>query len=144
MGRSYFAYGLNLDVASMAERCPGAALAGPAELREHCFTINRLGLATVCPQPRSRVLGVLWTLTPSDEDCLDLFEGVSEQLYVKEHRPVHTGGSMTDALIYLAVESRRGPPRPGYLEQILAAAHDHGFTDDYIAELHGLRDAPSP
>lgn len=131
----YFAYGLNLDVASMAERCPGAKLAGPAELPAHRFTINRLGLATVVPAPDYRVLGVMWYLTPSDEDSLDEFEGVGVRLYLKEHVRLCVAGSMTDALIYRAVESRGGSPRPGYLDLILAAARAHGFAADYIAEL---------
>ncbi len=139
MRRGYFAYGLNLDVASMSERCPGATLVGAAELSGYRFTINRVGLATVVPAARSRVLGVMWKLAPPDEGCLDAFEGVSENLYAKERLKVRIAGTTTSALIYRATESRRGSPRPGYLEQIIAAAHAHGFADDYVAELTRLR-----
>lgn len=139
MRRHYFAYGLNLDVASMAERCPKARLVGTAELTGYRFAVNRLGLATVLPASRCRVLGVVWSLTPRDEDSLDSFEGVLEHLYVKERIRLWVEGTTTSALIYRAVEARPGPPRQGYLEQILSAARAHGFSDEYVTEIGRLR-----
>ena len=139
MRRRYFAYGLNLDAASMAARCPGARLIGPAELGGYRFAINRLGLATVVPRSRCRVLGVVWSLTQRDEDNLDTFEGVPDRLYVKERVRLRLEEKTTSALIYRALESRPGAPRPGYLEQILTAARALGLSDDYIAELDAFR-----
>ena len=139
MRRRYFAYGLNLDIASMAERCPKARLVGTAELGGYRFAVNRLGLATVLPAARCRVLGVLWSVTPRDEESLDSFEGVLENLYVKERIRLSIAGKTTSALIYRAVESRPGPPRQGYLENIIAAARTHGFSDDYITEISSFR-----
>ena len=57
-GRRYFAYGLNMHRAEMAQRCPGAVLQGIARLDRHEFLINARGVATIV-QARSFVFGVL-------------------------------------------------------------------------------------
>lgn len=127
----------------MSERCPGAALLGAAELPGFRFAINRVGLATVVPAARSRVLGVMWRLTPRDEIVLDEFEGVDERLYAKERVRVRMDGARSSALIYRATESRPGPPRTGYLERIISAARAHGLADDYVSELCDIRRSPA-
>lgn len=45
--RCYFAYGSNMDVRQMGQRCPGATLLWTATLGGYRFIINRRGVATV-------------------------------------------------------------------------------------------------
>ena len=106
----YFAYGSNLGRAQMAHRCPAARATGVAELSGWRFLINARGCATIVPDPECRVHGLVWDLTADCEAALDAYEGVSHGIYTKEVMAV--GGS--EALVYLAANTRPGHPRPGY------------------------------
>ena len=88
MNRIYFAYGMNMDFAAMARRCPAARCLGLARLPRHRFGINRRGVSTVLPDESGQVHGVLWALTRACEASLDGYEGVSVGHYVKRDRPV--------------------------------------------------------
>jgi hypothetical protein len=81
------------------------------------------------PDPAAHVLGVVWALTPACEAALDRYEGVARGLYAKRTLPV--GGLVT--LVYVASDVEPGPPKPGYLEAIIAAARDRDFPDEYVA-----------
>src|SRR5215218_6149973 len=84
----YFAYGSNMDVAAMAERCPASRPIGIARLPRHRFMIAREGYATVTRDPRRTVWGILWELALADVPALDRYEGVARRLYVKMAQPV--------------------------------------------------------
>ena len=73
---SYFAYGSNLCVRQMAQRCPGAVNPRPAMLADHDWLINERGVATVEPFDGSQVHGVVWQVTDHDLATLDSAEGV--------------------------------------------------------------------
>ena len=73
---TYFAYGSNLCVQQMAQRCPDAVDPLPATLADHDWLINERGVATVEPFVGSEVHGVLWHLSDRDLATLDSAEGV--------------------------------------------------------------------
>ena len=135
--RYYFAYGANMAKGQMASRCPGSQLAGRAQLLAHSFLINERGVASVAPAEGCVTQGLLWTLTPADENALDLYEGVAGGLYLKKVVVVHSDDSneAVQALIYVASNNSPGIPRPGYLEKIIPAACERGFPPEYVAEL---------
>ena len=76
----YFAYGSNLDLEQMAQRCPDALLVGPVTLQNYELQFRGSGFATVAPKKDCVVHGLLWKLTPSCEQSLDRY-GVSPPLY---------------------------------------------------------------
>jgi len=129
--RRCFAYGANIIADDMAKRCPAAREIGTATLKGWRFAIMANGYATLLPDARSRVVGVLWSITPRCEHDLDEFEGVSRGLYGKETLTIDDA----PALVYLAASTAPGPPRTGYLEPIVAAAEARGFPADYIEEM---------
>ena len=132
----YFAYGSNMDVQQMAERCPDATVIGVAKLPGHEFLINTHGVATVIPAKRRAVHGVLWEISKRDESSLDRYEGVASGFYRKVMVRVQMkNGYKTEALIYFASDEQPGAPRPGYLERVVAAAQLHGLPDVVIAGL---------
>jgi hypothetical protein len=138
MSRPYFAYGSNMSLTQMADRCPAARMVDGAVLADHRFIIAVRGYANVVPAPGDAVFGILWDLTPSDEASLDGYEGVRPGLYTKaECEVLTTGGKTVRALVYLAAESGTGPPQPGYLEGIVGAARLHGLPADYVTQLEG-------
>ncbi|GJE59837.1 gamma-glutamylcyclotransferase family protein [Methylobacterium trifolii] len=139
----YFAYGANMDAASMALRCPASRLVGQGRLRRHRFVIMREGYASVAQDPARTVWGVLWDLALADVPALDRYEGVSGGLYVKALQPVGTEAGIKRALIYLGRSRGLGAPRPGYLESVLRAAEAAQLPALYRREMQGwLRGPP--
>lgn len=133
----YFAYGINMDVADMARRAPHSRPLGPAILKRHRFIIMDQGYASVLRDPRAEVHGLLWDLALADLRPLDRFEGLDRGLYVKINQPVVMAGGAKRALIYLARSATPGRPKPGYLEQVLAAAEALGLPETYRREIAG-------
>ena len=90
----YFAYGSNMDVAAMAQRCPRSVAIGPARLIRHRLAPMREGWLTVTRDQRACVHGVLWNLALADVPALDRYEGVANGLYRKALQSVAapTGG----------------------------------------------------
>ena len=132
----YFAYGLNMDPAGMARRCPKARPLGPARLPRHRFIVTRDGYASVIRDPREEVHGVLWDCTLADIRVLDKFEDVASGLYVKINQPVIVPGGAKRALIYVGRSAEAGKARPGYMETVIAGAEQFGLPAAYIAGLN--------
>jgi len=130
----HFSYGANMDRAGMAKRCPGAVALGPAVLDNYRFAITADGYASVVPAPGERVHGVLWRLTPRDLQALNIFESLDSGLYRHVTLPVRIGGRRMQAGVYRG-RRHEGKPRPGYLEQIIAAAREWNLPQDHIARL---------
>ncbi|MGL4728850.1 MAG: gamma-glutamylcyclotransferase family protein [Bosea sp. (in: a-proteobacteria)] len=136
----YFAYGANMDREGMALRCPGAVALGVASLKRHRFFIMREGYASVRRDPRGQVFGVLWELTLAHIRALDKFEELDRGLYVKLVQPVVLEKLSKKALIYVAVSSEPGRPRPGYLEDVIAAATSWELPAPYLAGMRAMLD----
>lgn len=128
---TYFAYGSNLCVTQMAQRCPGAVDPRPAMLADHDWLINERGVATVEPFRGSRVHGVLWRLTEHDLATLDSAEGVPVR-YRRDRMTVHTDDGPADAWVYIDHRVEPGPPRAGYLERIIAGALHHDLPSRWV------------
>lgn len=128
---SYFAYGSNLCVQQMAQRCPDAADPVPAMLTDHDWLINERGVATLEPFAGGEVHGVVWQLSDRDLATLDSAEGVPAR-YRRDRMTVRIGSGDAAAWVYIDHRVEPGPPRPGYLERILAGARHHGLPGRWI------------
>jgi hypothetical protein len=138
--RLYFAYGRNMHVEIMAERCPAARMAGLATLPGYRLLINTRGVSTVVPDSGHTVYGVLWYLTDACEATLDVFEGIANGHYTKEEaQPLVAGDPVGTTLIYEATGTEVGPPKAGYLEALEEAAAHHDFPAAYRNHFSGLR-----
>ena len=132
----YFAYGSNMDLVQMNNRCERAATIGTARLAFYKFIINSHGVATVVPDPASVVEGLLWRITDADERSLDHYEGVGQGTYRKALVELETmEGKKVKALVYIATDSAPGVPRPGYVEKIVSAAESCGLPKTYVDQL---------
>ena len=128
---SYFAYGSNLCVRQMAQRCPTATNPRPALLANHDWLINSRGVATVEPLDGSQVHGVVWQVTDHDLQVLDSAEGVPVR-YRRDRLTVHTDDGPSDAWVYIDHRVDPGAPRTGYLERIIDGAMHHGLPHRWI------------
>ena len=128
---SYFAYGSNLCVRQMADRCPDASHPRRARLADHDWLINERGVATIEPFAGGEVHGVVWQVSDRDLATLDSAEGVPVR-YRRDEMTVHTDSGPAPAWVYIDHRVEPGPPRPGYLERILDGAHHHGLPRRWI------------
>jgi len=131
----YFAYGSNLCVRQMAQRCPDAADPRPAVLSDHDWLINQRGVATVEPLAGNQVHGVLWQVSDHDLAALDCAEGVPVR-YRRDRLTVYTDNGLSPAWVYIDHRVTPGPPRPGYLPRVIDGAVDHGLPQRWIDFLH--------
>jgi hypothetical protein len=140
----YFAYGANMSVEGMRERCPRGRPLGVARLMRHRLAIMREGWLTVVRDSNGCVHGVLWDLALSDIGPLDRFEGVAEGLYVKNAQPVVFAGGAKRALVYFGANSGPGTARAEYLAEVMAAARSWRLPDDGIAALDAITGVRRP
>ncbi len=140
----YFAYGANMDLAGMAGRCPLSRPLGRARLARHRIFVMAEGFASIAPDPRASVHGVLWDLALRDVRALDQFEDISRGLYKKVQLPVlrEPFGSAR-ALVYVGHWTRPGAPAPEYLAGVIAAARHWALPAAYVALLESLARAAS-
>lgn len=131
----HFAYGSNMSRALMRRRCPTARELGRARLPGWRFVVTRDGYASIEPAPGAVVEGVLWRLGPRDLAALNAYESIDSGLYRRVRLPVVFAGRRVPALVYRARERRRGRPKPGYQESIIAAARDWNLPRDYVRAL---------
>ena len=132
----YFAYGSNLDLVQMGDRCPASVTVGAAELPYYRFIINSRGVASIVPDPASSVQGLLWNITKQDERSLSRYEGLKTGVYKKTHVEVNLpDGTKAKAFVFIASDSRPGHARPGYLEKIISGAESCGLPKSYIDRL---------
>lgn len=135
----YFAYGLNMDAADMARRCPRSTPLGVARLPRRRFVVMSCGYASIVPDPRADVHGVLWSLALADVAALDRFEETARGLYTKLAQPVlRGGGASASALVYIGADLQQGAPRPGYIERVVAAATEWRLPAPYLAHLRSF------
>jgi phage replication-related protein YjqB (UPF0714/DUF867 family)/gamma-glutamylcyclotransferase (GGCT)/AIG2-like uncharacterized protein YtfP len=127
----YFAYGSNLDVTQMAQRCPDATDPRPATLADHDWLINERGVATVEPLDGAQVHGVLWQVSDHDLAVLDSAEGVPVR-YRRDRMTVQTDAGSEVAWVYVDHRVEPGAPREGYLERIIDGAIHHGLPPRWL------------
>lgn len=132
MSRYYFAYGSNMWLAQMRQRCPKSRLLGPAALPGYRFIINSRGYANIVADAQAEVLGLLYAISDTDETALDGFEGVAQGNYCKALVPVQRDGETVIALVYIDGIDEEGQPKPEYIKRINAAIADAQLPEAYI------------
>ena len=95
----YFAYGSNLNIVQMDNRCPLAQLVSRAVLEGYELAF-RCGVLTILPKEGGRVDGILWKVNDRDERALDRYEGYP-RLYTKETLTVQTDAGPCTAVAYV-------------------------------------------
>lgn len=142
----YFAYGSNLDVDQMANRCPGARLVGRAWLDGHRLAFagtSRLwggGVATVVEAPWRSVPGALYEAGSGDFEVLDAVEG-HPWFYRRCGLDVRSeDGTVRAAVVYVLDASAHGLALPSepYLEAIKRGYEIHGFDSAPLADAFSL------
>lgn len=126
----YIAYGSNLNIVQMANRCPTAKVVGTSVMKgwQLLFRGARAGaVATVEPFKGGSVPVLVWELTPADEAALDRYEGWPF-LYRKEVVRIRLDGKTVKAMVYVMNEGKPlGLPSCYYYTIILEGYKEAGF-----------------
>lgn len=130
MRRIYLAYGSNMHLKQMEQRCPTAKLLGTSEIEGYALEFHgRRGgaVATIVPKEDNRVPVVVWEIFEQDERNLDFYEGFSK-LYFKKDFRVYLGKRKVNTFAYIMAEGYKvNMPSEYYFNVIL-----EGYTDNGI------------
>lgn len=99
----YFAYGVDLNLKTMSAICPAAQKGPTCQVRNFHLVFRGdggAGVLSIEPQTGGRVPGVLWKITPSDEEALDRLHGCPAR-YRKRRVSVDTADGMMLATAYV-------------------------------------------
>lgn len=114
----YIAYGSNLSVEQMAQRCPDARIVGQAVLEDWELAFH--GCATILPNKGKNTPVLVWEISERDEGNLDLYEGYPNY-YRKEDLNIEllrerAEPEMVTAMVYIMENDfgRRAPSRYYY------------------------------
>ena len=117
----YLAYGSNLNLKQMAQRCPTAKILGTTTLKDYRLMFKGVfgnAHATVEPCKGCDVPVLLWSVTAEDEKRLDRYEGYPHYYY-RETVKVKLGRKTVEAMVYIMTEGKPfNPPSVYYYETI--------------------------
>ena len=128
----YLAYGSNLNIAQMAQRCPEAKPWGAAFLRGYRLAFwgtDRHAFATIVPQKDACVPVALWSITAKDEQALDTYEGFPRH-YRKEIVRVPWDKRTVSAMVYIMNRGGVGFPSKWYFETVYDGYNDFNLDPE--------------
>ena len=141
--RYYIAYGSNLNIRQMQQRCPGARIIGTAEVPNYrlMFKGSMTGsYLTIEPEDGCTVPVAVWEVAPADERALDRYEGCPNFYYKKEFvlpvKGIKSGKTRRRTVfVYIMHEERSfGIPCRGYMRICAEGYHDFGFAIGKLIE----------
>ncbi|MBQ6164732.1 MAG: gamma-glutamylcyclotransferase [Clostridia bacterium] len=134
----YLAYGSNLNMRQMRQRCPDAMPISSAVILDYRLLFRR-GVATIEPMQGASVPVGIWKISASDEKALDRYEGYP-WLYTKRNFKLRMNGKIVAAMAYIMTDGHEvSGPREGYLETIKKGYDCFGF--DYGTLIEAVRES---
>ena len=131
----YFAYGSNMDERQMKERCPDSKLIRKAVLKNYrlAFTIysqkRKCGCADIIKSKGDKVYGLLYTVTESDLNTLDRFEG--HPIHYKRFQIKLDNDILAETYEVVNKEVLHQVPSKEYLKLLTESAKNHRFPEKY-------------
>ncbi|MFR1708881.1 MAG: gamma-glutamylcyclotransferase family protein [Clostridium sp.] len=127
----YGAYGSNMNLEQMSNRCPKAKVVGTGILEDYKLTFRGRykGVANIEPCKGKAVPFVLWEITEDCERALDLYEGYPN-LYIKEKVKVKVKDKAKTAMVYIMSKEYTnmvGAPTEYYFNVIARGYSDNGI-----------------
>lgn len=126
----YVAYGSNLNIAQMQARCPHATIYSSAILSNWELIYRGTPTnshATIRRKKGSIIPVLVWSITNSDEQRLDIYEGYPSYYY-KQNIMVNINGLRKKAIVYIMNKScLPGRPSARYVNTIRQGYYDNGF-----------------
>lgn len=145
--RYYIAYGSNLNIRQMRERCPGARIIGTSEIEGYrlMFKGSMTGsYLTIEPEDGQSVPVAVWEVTPADELALDRYEGFPGFYYKKELALPVKGiktGKVRRRTVFVYIMHEERPfrvPCHGYMMTCAEGYHNFGFDVKKLMEAYNF------
>lgn len=137
MRNLYLAYGSNLNLEQMAQRCPTARVIGAATLTNRRLLFrggHASAVATIEPAKGRSVPALVWEITPADEAALDRYEGWP-YLYSKKRLKIRMDGKTEEVMVYVMNPGRPlGTPGCYYYSLILEGYRAAGFDTEILKD----------
>ncbi|MDF2672426.1 MAG: hypothetical protein K0R09_691 [Clostridiales bacterium] len=127
----YVAYGSNMNLEQMSNRCPKAKVVGTGILEGYKLTFRGRykGVANIEPCKDKQVPIVLWQITEECEKALDLYEGFPN-LYVKRQLEVTVQDKKAKTMVYIMASeymNMAAAPTEYYFNVIARGYFDNGI-----------------
>ena len=127
--RLYIAYGSNINLEQMANRCPNSKVVGKEMLKG--YELEFRGVATIVPNDKSEVPVLIWEIDGRDEHSLDRYEGFPN-LYRKELFEIEVDGEKKECMAYLMNKGQISPPTSYYYNVIKQGYEANGMDTSYL------------
>ncbi len=125
--RLYVAYGSNLNIRQMKQRCPTAKLYGTGTIEDYELQFKgypNTAFATIAPKEGASVPVAVWEIQLKDELSLDRYEGYPSH-YFKQDVSVQLDGEEVSAMVYIMnLKMKFGRPSPYYYQTVMEGYHD--------------------
>lgn len=133
--RLFAAYGVGINRAEMAMRCPTAKLLGASTLRNHRLVFrgsHAAAVANIEPAKGRSVPVLVWEITPANEAALDLYVGFPH-LYEKHQFRLRLDGTLVTSMAYVMRGDRPiGKPSAFYYSMLLEGYKAAGFDTEIL------------
>lgn len=127
--RLYIAYGSNINLEQMANRCPNSKIVSKEMLKG--YELEFRGVATIVPNDKSEVPVLIWEIDGRDEHSLDKYEGFPN-LYRKELFEIDVNGEKKECMAYLMNNGHISPPMSHYYNVIKQGYEANGMDTSYL------------
>jgi len=128
----YFAYGSNMCIRQMNDRCPNNSKIGIGQLSGYRWIISTRGYANVVKSSNDDVWGVIYEISIQDEAKLDVYEGVSRKCYLKENLDILIDRRIKNCLTYVDPITEIGIPSYTYSNTINEGILDSKLPEEYV------------
>ena len=126
----YFAYGMNTNADSMAQRCPDSQSLGHARLLDHSFRFAVHADVVRCSG--SYVDGVLWQITDRCLAALDILEGYPSYYRRAYRRTWHQDRIFMAMTYYMPPMALAQEPSKAYFDMIVEGYKYHNVPGDQL------------
>ena len=127
--RLYIAYGSNINLEQMANRCPNSKIVSKEMLKG--YELEFRGVATIVPNDKSEVPVLIWEIDGRDEHSLDQYEGFPN-LYRKELFEIEVDGKKKECMAYLMNSGHISPPMSYYYNVIKQGYEANDMDTSYL------------
>ena len=143
----YFAYGSNMNIDWISQRCPGIKPLGRARLDDYAIGFRYPstswpggGACDIMPQQGKAVWGAVYEITDQHLESLNQAEDLHLNGYRRIEVTVDMEGKQLQAISYEVVDKlpQEMKPMPGYLQLLLTGAAEHQLPPEYRRHLQAI------
>lgn len=134
----YAAYGSNLNIKQMSQRCPTAEIYGTGRIADYRLAFKALGMcayATIEPCKGEHVPVAVWKIGERDEKNLDRYEGFPTHYEKQMVEVVLDGGAVAECMVYVMnPKAEYALPMQVYFDCVLSGYRSFHLDEQKLCE----------